>query len=122
MSLGWVEGRGQLHLSPRSPAGVRFRFSFSSVFSWGEGRFQATAWALPVAALWPLRVAALKQQGGRQWWRVLPEQEHPAHRWRLGRTFNGGDGSGSASQLQQKSQLELGNCTRLSRFDTHQRA
>jgi hypothetical protein len=52
----------------------------------------------------------------------VPEQEHPAHRWQLGRAFNGGDGSGVASQLRQKSQLELGNCTRLSRFDAHQRA
>jgi hypothetical protein len=58
VSLGWVEGRGGFHCSPRSPAGVRSRFSVSSVFSWGEGRFQATAWAIPVAAL--------KQRGGQR--------------------------------------------------------
>jgi hypothetical protein len=95
-SIGWVEGRGRFHSSLRSHAGVRFRFSFSLVFLWEEGRFQATAWAIPVAAVW---VAALKQQQGGRWWRVLPEPEHPAHLWRLGRAYNGGDGGGGASQL-----------------------
>ncbi len=40
VSLGWVEGRGGFHYSPRSPAGVRFRFSVSSVFHGGRGGFR----------------------------------------------------------------------------------
>ncbi len=83
-SLSWVEGRGRFHSSLRSHAGVRFRFFFSSVFYWGEGRFQATVSSIPAAAMW---VAALKQRQGWQWWRVLPEPEHPAHLWRLGQLY-----------------------------------
>jgi acyl-CoA reductase-like NAD-dependent aldehyde dehydrogenase len=41
--ISWVEGRGRIHSSLCSHAGVRFRFSFSLVFLWEEGRFQATA-------------------------------------------------------------------------------
>jgi hypothetical protein len=52
---------------------------------------------------------------------VLPEPEHPAHRWRLGRAFDGGDGSGGASQLRRKSRLVLESCTKLSKFGAHQR-
>ncbi len=40
VSLGWVEGRGGFHYSPRSPIRVRSRFSVSSLFHGGRGGFR----------------------------------------------------------------------------------
>jgi hypothetical protein len=49
VSLDWVGGRGEIHCSLRSPAGVLPRFFSSLVFSQEEGRIRATGLVLPVA-------------------------------------------------------------------------
>ncbi len=49
VSLDWVGGRGEIHRSLRSPAGVLPRFFSSLVFSQEEGRIRATGLVLPVA-------------------------------------------------------------------------
>jgi hypothetical protein len=69
----------------KSPAGVHLHFSVSSVFSWGEERFQVTAWAL--------HAAAFERLWGRRWG-MYPEPEHPAQRWWLYGAFDSGGGGG----------------------------
>jgi hypothetical protein len=50
---------------------------------------------------------------------MLPEPEHPAQRWRLYRTFDGGDGG--AFRQQRQTRLALERCTILTTFGALQR-